>query len=77
MTDTTSKAFTVRFARLPRRGLLLGLSAPRVVCVALAMLVLVPAMFLASTTGALVTATGRPRAGWRRRRRGPTARCAA
>ena len=33
MTDTTTTAFTVRFARLPRRGLLLGLSASRVACV--------------------------------------------
>ena len=54
MTDTT-KDFTVRFARLPRRGLLLGLSAPRVACIGLAALVLVPAMFTASTFGAIVT----------------------
>jgi hypothetical protein len=56
MTDTTPKDFTVRFARLPRRGLLLGLSAPRVACIGLAALVLVPAMFTASSLGAIVTA---------------------
>lgn len=55
MNDTTSH-LTVRFARLPRRGLLLGLSASRVACIALAALVLIPAMFIASTLGAVVTA---------------------
>ncbi|OFE16179.1 hypothetical protein BA895_20030 [Humibacillus sp. DSM 29435] len=55
MIDTTSH-LTVRFARLPRRGLLLGLSASRVACIALAALVLIPAMFIASTFGAIVTA---------------------
>ena len=55
MIDTTTP-FTVRFARLPRRGLLLGLSASRVACIALAALVLIPAMFVASTFGAIVTA---------------------
>ena len=56
MTDTTTKDFTVRFARLPRRGLLLGLSAPRVACIGLAALVLIPAMFTASSLGAIITA---------------------
>jgi hypothetical protein len=56
MTDTTSKPFTVRFARLPRRGLLLGLSAPRVACVAAALLILVPTMFTAGVAGAVLIA---------------------
>ncbi|TQM61729.1 SCO6880 family protein [Humibacillus xanthopallidus] len=55
MIDTTTP-FTVRFARLPRRGLLLGLSASRVACIAIAALVLIPAMFVASTLGAIATA---------------------
>jgi hypothetical protein len=56
MTDTVGKPFTVRFARLPRRGLLLGLSAPRVACVAAALLTLVPAMFVAGVAAAVLTA---------------------
>lgn len=56
MTDTTSTPFTVRFARLPRRGLLLGLSAPRVGCVGAAALALIPAMFLTGILGVIVTA---------------------
>lgn len=55
MTDTTTKPFTIRFARLPRRGLLLGFSASRLACIALAAGVLIPAMFIGNTTGALIT----------------------
>lgn len=55
MTENTNTPFTVRFARLPRRGLLLGLSAPRVACVALACAVLVPALFTAGPLGVAVT----------------------
>ena len=53
---STTNPLTVRFARLPRRGLLLGLSASRVACLAVATLVLVPSMFVSSMIGALVTA---------------------
>ncbi len=52
MTDTTHPALTVRFGRLPRRGLLLGLSASRVACVAVALAVLVPALFIGGSLGA-------------------------
>jgi hypothetical protein len=55
MTDTTTRPFTIRFARLPRRGLLLGFSASRLACIALAAAVLIPAMFIGNTTGALIT----------------------
>lgn len=55
MTENTQKSFTVRFARLPRRGLLLGLSAPRVACLALAVVVLIPSMFTAGPLGAALT----------------------
>lgn len=55
MTENTQRAFTVRFARLPQRGLLLGLSAPRVTCLALAVAVFIPSLFTAGTVGAAVT----------------------
>lgn len=55
MTENTDTTFTVRFARLPRRGLLLGLSAPRLACVAAACAVLIAAMFTAGSIGAVVT----------------------
>ncbi len=54
MTDTTTP-LTVRFARRPRRGLLLGLSAPRVVCLALALAILIPALFTTGAIGAAIT----------------------
>lgn len=56
MTDTTTNPMTVRFGRLPRRGLLLGLSASRVLCLCVAVLVFVPSIFLGSSTGAGLTA---------------------
>lgn len=55
MTDATTP-MTVRFGRLPRRGLLLGLSASRILCLCVAVLVFVPAIFLGSATGAGLTA---------------------
>jgi len=54
MTDTGTP-MTVHFARRPRRGLLLGLSAPRVVCLAVAVGVLIPAMFTAGALGGALT----------------------
>ena len=51
MTDSTSAPATVRFARLPRAGLLLGLSAARVACIAAAAAVLIPSLFMAGTDG--------------------------
>lgn len=54
MTDTGTPR-TVRFARRPRRGLLLGLSAPRVACLAVAVGVLIPAMFTAGALGGALT----------------------
>ncbi len=54
MTDSTVPPATVRFARLPRRGLLLGLSAPRVACIATAVAILVPSLFLAGQMGLLL-----------------------
>ena len=56
MTDATTSPMSVRFGRLPRRGLLLGLSASRVLCLCVAMLVFVPSIFLGSSTGAGLTA---------------------
>ncbi|WP_457256511.1 SCO6880 family protein [Pedococcus sp. P5_B7] len=46
----------VRFSRLPQRGILLGLSAPRLVCLGLSVAVLVVALFAAGSTGAALTA---------------------
>ena len=54
MTDTGTP-MTVRFARRPRRGLLLGLSAPRVACLAVAVGILIPAMFTAGALGGALT----------------------
>ena len=56
MTDTTATPLTIRFGRLPRRGLLLGLSSSRIVCLCFAVLVFVPSIFLGSATGAGLTA---------------------
>ena len=47
--------FTVRFGRLPQRGLILGLSPIRVACFATATAMLLPALFSAGAEGALVT----------------------
>ena len=55
MSDSTAAPATVRFARLPRRGLLMGLSASRVACIAAAAAVLIPALFLAGPTGLALT----------------------
>ena len=54
MTDTTS-SMTVRFGRLPSRGLLLGLSTPRVACLGLAMLIFTAGIFLRGVFGAAMT----------------------
>lgn len=56
MTDTTSRAPTVRFAALPRRGLLLSLSGFRVACLASAGVVLVTALLTGG--GATAAAAG-------------------
>lgn len=60
MTDTAStvsSAATVRFGRLPQRGLLLGFSAPRVLCIAGAAATAIPMLF---TTGVLGVAASAP-----------------
>lgn len=56
MTDANPSALTVRFARLPQRGLLLGMSGLRVATLAAAVAVLVAALFTAGSTGCVVTA---------------------
>lgn len=56
MTDATSRVPTVRFAGLPRRGLLLGLSGIRVACLAAAVAILVVALFTAGRAGLTVSA---------------------
>jgi hypothetical protein len=56
MTDTASRAPTVRFAGLPRRGLLLGLSAIRVACLAAAAATLVVGLVAGGQAGLAVTA---------------------
>jgi hypothetical protein len=56
MTDTTTTPMTVRFGRLPRRGLLLGLSSSRIACLCVAVLIFVPSIFVGSSTGAGLTA---------------------
>src|SRR6478735_7655833 len=55
MAQPSNSDFTVRFGRLPRRGLILGFSAPRVCCLAAATVVLLPALFSAGASGAMVT----------------------
>ncbi|MFC6706837.1 SCO6880 family protein [Flexivirga alba] len=52
---TESHEVPVRFARLPRRGLLLGLSTPRVACLAASLALLIPSVFLTGVAGALLT----------------------
>src|SRR5580765_3110592 len=64
MTDTltntrprnAAQPAAVRFSRLPKGGILLGLSAPRLVCLAVAAAVLVVSLFAAGSTGAMLTA---------------------
>lgn len=57
MTDTpAANSATYRFPRLPKRGLLMGLSALRVAALAAALAVLVPAIFVAGPAGGLLTA---------------------
>ena len=50
MADAQSQ-LTVRFGRLPRRGLLLGLSAIRVACVACSAATFVPMLFIGGVSG--------------------------
>ena len=45
----------VRFSRLPKRGILLGLSAARLACLAVAGAVLVGSLFTSGSTGAALT----------------------
>src|SRR3954447_1916381 len=52
MTAAQDAARTVRFGRLQAKGFLLGLSIPRVAALAVALLVLVPALFFGGTAGA-------------------------
>jgi hypothetical protein len=59
MTDnasTMTAPTTVRFGRLPRRGLLLGFSAPRVLCIAGAAATVVPMLFLSGVAGVAASA---------------------
>lgn len=51
----TSQPLTVRFGRLPRRGLILGLSTPRVACIAGAAATIVPALVWMGAGGVLVS----------------------
>jgi hypothetical protein len=51
MTDNAQTQLTIRFGRLPRRGLLLGFSAIRVACLALAAATFVPMLFVAGPAG--------------------------
>ena len=55
MSTASTSDYTVRFGRLPRRGLILGLSTARVCCFAAATVVLLPALFSAGASGAVVT----------------------
>jgi hypothetical protein len=56
MSEHAPAAPTVRFGRRQSKGLLLGLSGPRVAVLALAIAVFVPAIFLGQSGGALVAA---------------------
>ena len=56
MSDATTRPPTVRFAGLPRRGLLLGLSGIRVACLGAAATVLVAGLFTAGGIGLAATA---------------------
>lgn len=55
MTETTSTATSIRFARLPRRGVLLGFSALRIATLGIAVATFVPALFVAGSQGAALT----------------------
>ncbi len=57
MTSSTSKASvpTVRFGRRSTRGVMLGLSAPRVAALAVALVIALPAVYLAGFTGLVWT----------------------
>lgn len=52
----TPQPLTVRFGRLPRRGLILGLSAPRVACIAGAAATVIPTMSWMGSFGLLMSA---------------------
>ena len=54
--ETPQGPATVRFGRRSTRGVLLGLSAPRLVAVGAALLVLVPAVYAAGPAGVIATA---------------------
>ncbi len=54
MADPTDQ-LTVRFGRLPRHGVLLGLTALQLACVTAAIGILVPAMFSVGARGAVLT----------------------
>jgi hypothetical protein len=56
MADRAAPASTVRFGRLPRRGVLLGISAPRLVCIALAAATITPMLFSLGSAGVAVSA---------------------
>jgi hypothetical protein len=55
MTDSTHTPLTVRFGRLPTRGLLLGLSGIRVACIGAAAGIVVPALFVAGPMAAALS----------------------
>lgn len=52
---THAAATAVRFSRLPKRGMLLGLTASRMLCLAFAAAVLVISLFITGSTGAALT----------------------
>ena len=56
MSEHAASGYMVRFARLERRGVLLGLSGPRLALVAAAAVVFVGAEFTAGVTGVVMTA---------------------
>ena len=53
MVDSTSGATPMKFSRLPKRGIILGLSVPRVVAVSSGIVVFVIALFAGGANGAL------------------------
>ena len=55
MSESTQSNPTVRFGRRPQRGLLLGFSAARVCCVAMAAAIFTPSLFVAGIPGVAVT----------------------
>jgi hypothetical protein len=56
MADMSAAPRTVRFGRLPRRGVLLGLSAPRLICIALAAATITPMLLTLGGGGVAVSA---------------------